>query len=95
MNIFVGNLSYSTNEDALRTLFEQHGEVTSVRMVTDRQTGRPRGFAFVEMANDEEARAAITAINGTDLDGRALKVDEGRERTERRGGERPRRDERW
>jgi RNA recognition motif-containing protein len=95
MNIFVGNLSYSTNEDSVRTLFEQHGEVTSVRMVTDRQTGRPRGFAFVEMPNDEEARAAITAINGTEVDGRALKVDEARERTERRGGDRPRRDERW
>jgi RNA recognition motif-containing protein len=100
MNIFVGNLSYTTEEDALRTLFEQHGEVASVKVIKDRETGRARGFAFVEMPNDEEARAAIAAIDGTELDGRAIKADQARERTDRgggggRGGGRPPRRDRW
>jgi RNA recognition motif-containing protein len=86
MNIFVGNLSYTTEEDAIRTLFEQHGEVSSVNVIKDRETGRARGFGFVEMPNDEEARAAIAAIDGTELDGRTIKADQARERTERRGG---------
>ena len=98
MNIFVGNLSYTTDEDAIRALFEPHGEVTSVNVIKDRETGRARGFAFVEMSNNEEARAAIAAINDTDLDGRTIKADEARERTDRRGGGgggRPQREDRW
>lgn len=86
MNIYVGNLSYSSTEDAIRALFEAHGEVASVRLITDRDTGRPRGFGFVEMSNDEEARAAIGALDGQDLDGRNLKVNEARPREDRGGG---------
>ena len=100
MNIFVGNLSYETTEDSLRTLFEQHGEVTSAKVIKDRETGRARGFGFVEMPNDEEGRAAISAIDGTDVDGRTIKADKARERTERGGGGgggggRPPRRDRW
>jgi RNA recognition motif-containing protein len=74
--IYVGNLSYDTTEESLRTLFATHGEVVSVRAITDRMTGRSKGFAFVEMADDSEAKAAINALNGTDLDGRSIKVNE-------------------
>lgn len=81
MNIYVGNLDFSSTEDSIRTLFEQHGEVTSVKIITDRDTGRSRGFSFVEMSNDDEGRAAITALDGQELDGRALKVNEARPRT--------------
>lgn len=84
--IYVGNLSYSTGEDALRELFGQHGEVVSASLVMDRETGRPRGFGFVEMANDNEANAAIEAINGTNIDGRDLTVNEARPRQNRTGG---------
>jgi len=89
MNIFVGNLSFTTDEEALRQLFEPHGQVSSVNVIKDRDTGRSRGFAFVEMPSDQEGRAAISAVNGVDLDGRALKADEARERPDRgdrRGG---------
>ena len=86
MNIYVGNLSYSSTEDAIRALFEAHGEVTTVRLITDRDTGRPRGFGFVEMSNDEEARAAIGALDGQELDGRNLKVNEAKPREDRGGG---------
>ncbi len=86
MNIYVGNLEFSSTEESIRALFEQHGEVTSVKLITDRDTGRSRGFAFVEMSNDDEGRAAITALDGKDLDGRSLKVNEARPRTERGGG---------
>ena len=86
MDIYVGNLSYSSAEDAIRALFEAHGEVATVRIITDRGTGRPRGFGFVEMPNDEEARAAIGALDGQELDGRNLKVNEARPREDRRGG---------
>ena len=86
MNIFVGNLSYTTDDDAIRALFEPHGEISSVNVSKDRETGRSRGFGFVEMPNDEEGRAAIAAVNGVDLDGRTIKADEARQRTERRGG---------
>jgi RNA recognition motif-containing protein len=82
MNIYVGNLSYSTTDDTLRTLFEQHGEVSSAKVVENRETGRSRGFGFVEMPNDEEARAAIEAINDTEFEGRTLKINEARPRTE-------------
>ncbi len=81
--IYVGNLSFQTTEDGLRDLFAQHGSVSSVSIITDRVTGRSRGFAFVEMANDAEGRAAMDAINGQDLDGRTLKVSEAHERAER------------
>jgi RNA recognition motif-containing protein len=90
LNIFVGNLSYTTTEDSLRRLFEQYGEVTSVRIINDRETGRSRGFGFVEMANDDEARAAIAATNAKAIDGRTINVNQARPREERA----PRRD-RW
>lgn len=83
MNIYVGNLSYSTTDDSLRSLFEQHGEVSSAKVIENRETGRSRGFGFVEMPNDEEAKAAIDAINDTEFEGRTLKVNEARPRTER------------
>ena len=83
MNIYVGNLSWSSTEDSVRALFEAHGEVESVKIITDRYTGRSRGFGFVEMPNDEEARTAVSALDGKDLDGRALKVNEARPRTDR------------
>ncbi|MBD3258572.1 RNA-binding protein, partial [candidate division GN15 bacterium] len=70
MNIYIGNLSYGTTEEGLRQAFEDFGEVSRVNIITDRETGRPRGFAFVEMNNDEEANAAITGLNGKELDGR-------------------------
>lgn len=84
MNIFVGNLSYSTTEDSVRPLFEAHGEVTSVKVIIAQDTGRSRGFGFVEMPNNEEARAAIEAVDGKELDGRPLRVNEAQPRGERR-----------
>ena len=81
-NIYVGNLSYDSNEQSLRDLFEQYGAVHSVKMIEDRETGRPRGFGFVEMESDG-AQAAIQALNGADLDGRALKVNEAKPREAR------------
>lgn len=84
--LFVGNLPFSATETQLRDLFGQHGEVVSVNIVTDRFTNRPRGFAFVEMATDEAAQAAIAGLNGYTLEDRALNVNEARERTESRGG---------
>ncbi len=86
MNIYVGNMSYDTTEDNLRTMFEEHGSVAEVRVITDRDTGRPKGFAFVEMASDDEARAAMEALNGKEVEGRALTVNEARPRGESRGG---------
>jgi len=83
--LFVGNLSYSATEDEIRELFAQFGEVLSVKLITDRETGRPRGFGFVEM-EDAEADAAVTGLNGTDVGGRSLRVDEARERAPRQGG---------
>ncbi len=85
MRIYVGNMSFSTTEEALREAFEQHGSVDNVTIVTDRDTGRPRGFGFVEMGNNEEAQRAIDGLNGTELDGRTLTVNEARPQ-ERRGG---------
>ena len=73
--LYVGNLSYDTSEASIRTVFEAHGEVTSVNLITDRATGRPKGFGFVEMGSADEAQKAKSALNGTQLDGRALKVD--------------------
>jgi RNA recognition motif-containing protein len=86
-NIFVGNLSFSSTEDAVRGLFEQFGAVDRVSIITDRDTGRSRGFAFVEMSNDAEAERAISALNGSDHGGRRLNVNEARPKEERpRGG---------
>jgi RNA recognition motif-containing protein len=89
MNIYVGNLSYSATEDQLRELFAEFGQVESVSVITDRATGRPRGFAFVEMSDDAEGQKAIDELNGKELDDRALKVNIARPRAEggdRRGG---------
>ncbi|MBU4277294.1 MAG: RNA-binding protein [Proteobacteria bacterium] len=81
-SIYVGNLSYDSTEQGIRQLFEQYGEVLSVKMIEDRDTGRPRGFGFVEM-DAAAASAAVQALNGTDLDGRALKVNEAKPRESR------------
>lgn len=80
--IYVGNLPFSATEDELRELFERHGAVQSVALINDRETGRPRGFGFVEMA-DADAQAAIQAVNGKEMGGRALRVNEAQERTQR------------
>ena len=85
-NLYVGNLPHSTTEAELRNLFEAHGAVDKVSMVTDRETGRSRGFAFVEMTDAGEAEKAIAALNGTELGGRALKINEAKPKTERPGG---------
>jgi cold-inducible RNA-binding protein len=85
-NIFVGNLSFGATEDSVRSLFETHGAVERVNIVTDRDSGQPRGFGFVEMSNDGEGEKAIAALNGTDLDGRALNVNEAKPKTERSSG---------
>ena len=85
-NIFVGNLSFNSSEDDIRALFEVHGTVDRVSIVTDRDSGQPRGFGFVEMSNDAEGNKAIAALNGKDLDGRALNVNEAKPKTERSGG---------
>ena len=86
MNIYVGNLSYSSTEESVRQHFAQYGEVSAVRIIQDRETGRSRGFGFVEMPNDEEAKAAIAALDGKDVDGRAVKLNEAQPRPERTGG---------
>ena len=82
-NIFVGNLDFNASEEAVRGLFEQYGQVNSARIMTDRDTGRSRGFAFVEMENEAEADRAIQALNGYTLDGRALNVNEARPKPDR------------
>ncbi len=74
--IYVGNLSYNTNESGLTDLFQAHGQIVSVKVITDRDSGRSKGFAFVEMGTEDEARAAINSLNGYELDGRQLKVNE-------------------
>jgi cold-inducible RNA-binding protein len=85
--LYVGNLSYDTTEETLRNVFEEDARtVRSVSIITDRETGRPRGFAFVEMASPAEADAAISAIDGREVDGRRLRVNEARERPPRGGG---------
>lgn len=82
-NLYVGNLPHSTNEAELRTVFEAHGAVEKVSVVTDRDTGRSRGFGFVEMTNADEADKAIAALNGTDLGGRTLTINEAKPKTDR------------
>ena len=109
-SIFVGNLAFGTTEDTIRSLFERYGAVDRVSIVRDRETGQPRGFAFVEMPDSAEADRAITGLNGTSVDGRAINVNEARPKTERGpgggggggfrgnrggGGGRPRREPRW
>jgi len=86
MNIYVGNLSFDTTEDQLRQAFSGFGEVSSVNIITDKYTGEPRGFAFVEMSGKAEAIAAISGLNGQELNGRALNVNEARPRAEGAGG---------
>jgi RNA recognition motif-containing protein len=85
-NIFVGNLSFNTNEDELRQAFEAYGQVDRVSILTDRDTGRSRGFGFVEMSNNEDGEKAIAALNGSQLGGRTINVNEARPKTERAGG---------
>ena len=89
--IYVGGLSYSTTNEGLRAYFEQAGAVSSASVITDRETGRSRGFGFVEMDDDGQADQAIERMNGTQLDGRTLTVNEARERQPRTGGGAPRR----
>ena len=87
MKIYVGNLSFQSDEQALRDLFCQHGEVEEVAIITDRETGRSRGFAFVTMADDSQAKAAIESLHGQECEGRTITVNEARSKTERsRGG---------
>jgi len=86
MKIYVGNMSYTTTEDHLRSKFEEFGAVEEVSIVTDRDTGRPRGFGFVTMTSSDEANAAISALNETDFDGRTVKVNEARPRRDSGGG---------
>lgn len=82
--LYVGNLNYQTQEEDLRSLFAQYGDITSINIVMDRDTGRSRGFGFVEFADDEMAKAAENALNGAELDGRNLRVNEARPREDRR-----------
>ena len=89
-NLYVGNLSYDTTEDTLRTLFAEYGEIESVRLISDRYTGRSRGFAFVEMSTEEGAQAAISGLNGKQVDDREIRVDSAKPQRERRGGDRGR-----
>jgi len=86
MKIYVGNMSFSTSEESLEALFTNYGQVDEVAVITDRDTGRPRGFAFVTMSNDEEAKQAIDALNGQEFEGRTLTVNEARPRESRGGG---------
>jgi RNA recognition motif-containing protein len=92
--IYVGNLPFTSTEDDVRALFSTHGEVVNVFLPTDRDTGRPRGFGFVEM-EDADADKAITSLDQSDFNGRALRVNEARPREGGGGGDRPRRQNRW
>ena len=84
--LYVGNLSYGTTDEALEQMFAAHGSVTSAQVIMDRETGRSKGFGFVEMSNDQEAQAAIAALNGQQVDGRALTVNEAKPKEKRPGG---------
>ena len=90
MHIFIGNLAYSATEQALRQLFESYGAVEKIQIITDRDTGRSKGFGFVEMPENAAAQAAIEDLNGTELDGRALTVNEAKPREPRRAPSRSR-----
>ena len=83
MNMYVSNLSFHTGEDDLRKLFEQFGAVSSAKVIADRETGRSRGFAFVEMSSDEEAKEAIKGLNNKEIEGRAMSVSVAREKSPR------------
>lgn len=85
-NIFVGNLNFGATEDAVRSMFEAYGTVEKVNLITDRDTGKARGFGFVEMSVNADADRAIAELNGRELDGRALNVNEARPKTDRGGG---------
>jgi len=85
MRLYVGNLGYNINEDALRKLFSKYGEVTSVSIITERETGQSKGFAFVEMPNTAQAKQAMLALNGSELDGRTIKVNEAKPQERREG----------
>ena len=89
-NIYVGNLSYEATEEEVRQLFAEFGDVSSVSLITDRETGRLRGFGFVEMSDDAAAKAAIEGLNGKEIAGRTLTVNEARPKTSRGGGGGPR-----
>jgi len=82
MNIYIGNLSYDTTEDQLRQTFAGYGEVSTVNIIMDRESGRPKGFAFIEMPTKDEATAAISGLNGQDLNGRSLNIDEAKPRAD-------------
>jgi len=86
MKLYVGNLSYNTSQDTLQNEFSAHGQVQEVAIINDRETGRPRGFAFVTMTNDEDAKSAIEVLNGQELDGRTITVNEARPKANRAGG---------
>ena len=88
MNIYIGNLPYSISEDELRDLFAAHGEVSSTNIIMDRDSGRSKGFGFVEMPDNASGEAAIEAINQTDVQGRSVRVNEARPRNDNRGGRR-------
>lgn len=86
MNIYVGNLSYGVSDDNLREVFEAFGAVSSAKVITDKYSGRSKGFGFVEMDNDAEANAAIEQLDGAEIDGRSVKVNEARPKEDNRGG---------
>lgn len=86
--LYVGNLNYNTTEEDVRELFAAYGTINSLNLISDRDTGRPKGFGFVEMSTEEEAAAAISALNAREVDGRQIKVNEANDRP-------PRRDSRW
>jgi cold-inducible RNA-binding protein len=86
MKLYVGNLSYGTTEDVLRAEFGAHGSVQDLVMINDRETGRPKGFGFVTMGSADEGKAAIAALDGTEMDGRNIKVNEAKPREDRGGG---------
>jgi len=96
-NIFVGNLNFEATEEAVRSMFAEYGAVDRVNIISDRDTGQPRGFGFVEMSSNADADRAIAALNGKEVGGRALNVNEARPKTDRapRGGNGPRRGNRW
>ena len=93
--VYVGNLSFDTTQDGLRELFEAHGQVATIDVITDRYTGRPRGFAFVEMMTEEGANAAMSTLNGQEVDGRALKVAQAKPRQSRSADQSWRGNRRW
>jgi RNA recognition motif-containing protein len=92
--LYVGNLNYTTDEGSIRKMFEAHGEVVSLNLITDKYTGQSKGFGFVEMATDEAAKAAVAALNGQQIEGRAIRVNEAFDKPRGEGGNRGGRDSR-